>query len=61
MGDAMTKEVNGVMTQLALGDVDDQAILLKSLEQQAKMFFVCLDILAGHQDVVDVDKAKSKP
>ena len=33
MGDVMTKEVNGVMTKLALGDVDDQAIHLKSLEQ----------------------------
>ena len=58
MGDAMTKEVSGVTTKLALGDVDDQAVLLKSLEQQAKMFFVCLDIPASHQDVFDVDKGE---
>ena len=54
----MTKEVNGVPTKLALGNVYDQAALLKSLEQQAKMFFACLIILAGHQDVIDVDKGK---
>ena len=36
MGDAMTKEVNGVTTKLALGDVDDQAVLLKSLEVNSR-------------------------
>ena len=58
MGDTMTKEVNGVTTKLAFGDVNDQAILLKSLEQQAKMFFACPNILASHQHVIDVNKGE---
>ena len=41
MGDAVAKEVNAVATELALGDIDDQAVLPKLLEQQATMLFVC--------------------
>ena len=54
----MAEEVNGVATKLALGGVDDQAVLLESLEQQVKVFFVCLNILASHQDVVNVDEGE---
>ena len=54
----MAEEVNGVATKLALGDVDDQSVLLESLEQQAKVFFVCLNILASHQAVVNVDEGE---
>ena len=54
----MAKEVDGVATKLTLGDIDGQAILLKSLKQQVKMFFVCLCVLASHQNVVDVNKDK---
>ena len=32
VGDAVAKEVNAVMTELALGDIDDQAVRPKSLE-----------------------------
>ena len=38
----MAKEVNGVTTKLALGDVDDQTVLLESLEQQAKVHVLCV-------------------
>ena len=54
----MAEEVNGVATKLALGDVDDQAVLLESLEQQAEVFFVCLNILASHQDVINIDEGE---
>ena len=58
MGDAMAKEVNAPMTELAPGDVDDQAVLPKSLEQLVKMIVMCLNVPTCHQNVVDVDKNK---
>ena len=58
MSDVMAEEVNGVATKQAFGDVDDQAVLLESLEQQVKVFFVCLNILASHQDVINLDEGE---
>ena len=58
VSDAMAEDVNGVATKLALGDIDDQSVHLELLEQQAKVFFVCLKILASHQDVVKVDEGE---
>ena len=57
--DSMAEEVNGIMTRLALGDIDDQAILTKSLEEQAKVFFVHRGVFTSYQDVINVDKSKN--
>ena len=58
MGDAIAKELDAVTTELALGDIDDQAVLPKSLEQQVKMFLVRRSILASHQNVINVNESK---
>ena len=56
--DLIAKEVDRITTKLALGDIDDQAILTKSLEEQAKVFFVHHGVLTSYQDVMNVDKDK---
>ena len=54
----MAKDVDGIMTKLTLGDIDDQALLTKSLEEQAKLFFVHHCVLTSYQDVIIVVKGK---
>lgn len=52
----MAKEINGVAAKLAFGDVDNESVILQSLEQHPKVLLVCLGVLASDQDVVDVDE-----
>ena len=54
----MAEEVNGITTKLALGDIDDQAILTKLLEEQAKVFLVLHGVFTSYQDVIYADKCK---
>ena len=54
--DVMAKEINGVTS--AFGNVDNHAIVLKSLEEQVKVLFMCLGILAGHQNIVYINEGE---
>ena len=54
----MAEEVHGITTKLALGDIDDHALLTKSLEEQAKVFLVHHGALTSYQDVINVEKGK---
>ena len=56
--DSMDEEVNGITTKLALGEIDDQAALTKSLEELAKVFLVHHSVFTSYQDVISVDKGK---
>ena len=48
------------MAKLALEELDNQAVLLKSLKQQTRVMLTCMcvDVFAGHQDVVKVDEVE---
>ena len=54
----MPQEVNSVPPNLALGEVDDQSVLLQSPKEGLKVLFVSIYILAYYQDVVYIYKHK---
>ena len=54
--DAVSQEIYLGTAELTLGDVDDQAVFLEALKQQAEMGLVFCSVLAGHQDVIHIYK-----
>ncbi len=54
LSDAVSKEVYFGTAELALGDIDYEAIITKALKQVSQVGFVLCCISAGHQDVVYV-------
>ena len=52
--DSVTKEIYGIHTENALGDIDDQPVLSQPLEEETQVTSVLLGVGADNKNIVDV-------